>query len=261
MKGAAASRNGSNQAGDLRRMTALLQPWRAHVSRRHPSQDRLLEVVSGKTDTATAISTARHLRRCARCTHRAGQIRTFLDTLANDAGASFDEIFPPGRLRTQRTRIDHRLAQAIGKVQPARVLAFPFRRTPGRRTDLRPARWALAATAAGLVLGMVTGQLLHFHPYPPPMPDVGAAFEAGPEPRAGARVDATLDMTGTVELPPPSTGETTPAPLTLSEFEQVMTEATFLDTLDVALISLPVAELESIDALTPHVRDLAATIR
>ena len=245
-------------------MTALLQRWRTRIGWRHPSRERLLEVVCGTTDTVAAISAARHLRGCPRCTHRADDLRTFLDTLTDAAGACFDESLPAGRLQAQRTRINHRLDQAVGKVEPARVLAFPCHRRPERRIDLRPARWAMAATAVGLALGMVTGQLLHFHSYPAPAPDtnVGAAFEAGAEPRAGAGVNGTLDMTGTIELPPASAGSAiATAPLTLSEFEQVMTEETFLDTRDIALISLPVSELESIDALTPHVRDLAATIR
>jgi hypothetical protein len=245
-------------------MTALLQRWRTRIGWRHPSRERLLEVVFGTTDTAAAISTARHLRRCPRCTHRAGDLHTFLDTLTDAAGASFDESFPAGRLQAQRTRINHRLDQAVGKVEPARVLAFPGHRRPERRIDLRPARWAMAATAVGLALGMVTGQLLHFHPYPAPARDtnLGAAFEANAEPPAGAGVNGTLDMTGTIQLPPASAGSAiATAPLTLSEFEQVMTEETFLDTRDIALISLPVSELESIDALTPHVRDLATAIR
>lgn len=245
-------------------MTALLQRWRTRIGWRHPSRERLLEVVSGTTDTTAAVSTARHLRRCPRCTHRADDLRTFLDTLTDTAGAAFDETFPAGRLQAQRTRIKHRLDQTVGKVEPARVLAFPCHHRPERRTDLRPARWALAATAFGLALGVVTGQLLHFHLYPAPARDanVGAAFEAIGEPLAGAGVNGTLDMTGTIQLPPASTGSAIAAtPLTLSEFEQVMTEETFLDTRDIALISLPVSELESIDALTPHVRDLATTIR
>ena len=69
-------------------------------------------------------------------------------------------------------------------------------------------------------------------------------------------------MTGTVELPPRVDRRGPPRPpLTLSEFEQVMAEAPFFDTLDIALIGLPVTELESIDALTPHVSDLATATR
>lgn len=230
-------------------MTALLQRWRARIGR-HPSRDRLLEAASGAADTAAtaAISTARHLRRCPRCARRADDLRAFLDRLPDAAGASFDEAFPPDRLRAQRTRIDRRLALAVGKVEPARVIAFPFRRAPAPRAGPGPHRRAAAAVAAGLVLGMVTGQLVHFHRFS--APDAGAVRE---EPGAG--IDARIDA-GAVERPPAPR-----SPLTLSEFEQVVTRDLLLDTLEVAAIGLPVTELASIDALTPHVPDAAAPVR
>lgn len=227
-------------------MTALLQRWRIRIDRRHPSDERLIEAASGAGETAAAMSTARHLRTCARCARRASDLRTFLDTLADSAGASFEEAFPPDRLRAQRARIDHRLARVAGRAERARVLAFPFRRAPERRRDPRPNRWAVAATAAGLALGLVAGQLVQFHGGPATPPDLGP--------------NATLDMTGTIELPPASTADADAAPLSLSEFEQVMAEAALLDSLEVATVSLPVTELASIDALTPRVADLAATV-
>ena len=260
MNGAAAI--GRDRGGfDSRRMTALLQRWRNRTGRGHPSEDRVLDVVSGATDTAVAISTARHLRTCSRCAHRAGELRRFLDTVADGADASFDEAFPPDRLRAQRARIDHRLARLVGTVERARVLSFPFRRTPERRPDLRPSRWAVAATAAGLALGIVAGQLLDLH-WGPAMPSLGpSSGVVVPEASAGTGVNATLDMTGTIVLPPASTADAARTPLSLSEFEQVMAEAALLDALDVATVSLPVTELASIDALTPRVADLAAAVR
>lgn len=228
------------------------------MSGRHPSEDRLLEVVFGAGGTGAALSTARHLRNCARCARRADGLRAFVETLADDAGASFDEAFPPDRLEAQRARIARRLARTAGRLGRARVLAFPFRRTPDRGRDLRPRPWAVAATAAGLALGLVAGQFVNLYPHPSPAPDAGATFEAAPLTDAGAGVDATLDATDTIELSSASTGDTPPAPLSLSEFEQVMTESALLD---VASISLPVTELASIDALTPRVADLAASIR
>ncbi len=241
-------------------MTGLLRRWRARIDRRHPSEDRLLEAVLGAPDGGAALSTARHIRRCGQCARRADDLRTFVETLADDAGASFDGAFPPVRLQAQRARIAHRLARTVGRVEPARILAFPFRRLPERRRD-RPGRWAAAATAVGLALGMAAGQLVPLHVRPTPAPGAGATFATDPEPRGGTAVGAALDMTGTIELPPASTGDAAPAPLSLSEFEQVMAEAALLDALDVATISLPVTELASIDALTPRVPDLAATIR
>ena len=266
MNGAAAVKRDHGGFGSGR-MTALLQRWRNRIGG-HPSEDRLLDVVSGATDTAVAISTARHLRTCPRCARRAGELRRFVDTVADAAGASFDEAFPPERLRAQRARIDHRLARVAGAVERARVLSFPFRRTPERRRDLRPGRWAVAATAAGLALGIVAGQLLDLRWEPampnrgsssPVVPDTPAGTGAGTE--AGSGVNATLDMTGTIVLPPASTADTPRSPLSLSEFEQVVAEAALLDALDVATVSLPVTELASIDALTPRVTDLATAVR
>ncbi len=241
-------------------MTALLRRWRARIDRRHPSEDRLLEAVLGAPDGADTPSTARHVRGCALCRRRADDLRTFVETLADDAAASFDEAFPPLRLQAQRARIAHRLARTVGRVEPARILAFPFRRLPERRRDLRPGRWAAAATAVGLTLGMMAGQLVNLHVEPAPAPGDGAALATGPEPRAGAG-GAALSLSGTIQLPPASTGDAASAPLSLSEFEQVMAEAALLDTLDVATISLPVTELASIDALTPRVPDIAAAAR
>ena len=252
-------------------MTALLRRWRTRTDRGHPSDDHLVEAVFG--DAAVAMSTARHLRTCSRCAHRAGELRRFLDTVADGAGAAFDEAFPPDRLQAQRARIDHRLARVVGVVERARVLSFPFRRTPERRRDLRPSRWAVAATAAGLALGIVAGQLVDLHWGAATMPGIGPGSGGVPEASAragvgtgagtevGTEVNATLDMTGTIELPPASTADAVRTPLSLSEFEQVMAEAALLDALDVATVSLPVTELASIDALTPRVPDLAAAVR
>ena len=241
-------------------MTAFLRRWRDRTDRGHPSEDHLLGVVLGATDTAVAISITRHLRTCARCAHRAGELRKLLDTVADEAGASFDEAFPPDRLQTQRARIDHRLARAVGAVEPARVLSFPFRRAPERRRDLRPSRWAVAATAAALALGIVAGQLVHL-PWGPATPNLGPPAGGVPGATAGLGVSATLDMTGTIELPLSSAADAARTPLSLSEFEQVMVDAALLDALDAATVSLPVTELASIDALTPRVPDLAAAVR
>ncbi len=238
-------------------MTALLRRWRTRTDRGHPSEDHLLEVVLGDA----GISTARHLRECVRCARRVQELRQLLDTVADGADAAFDAAFPPGRLEAQRARIDRRLARVVGAVERARVLSFPFRRAPERRRDLRPSRWAAAATAAGLAVGIVAGQLVDLHwgatTMPSPGPSSGVVLEAP----AGTAVNATLDMTGTIELPPASTADPARTPLSLSEFEQVMAEAALLEALDVATVSLPVTELASIDALTPRVPDLAAAVR
>lgn len=248
---------GNDMARGLGTMTALLRRWRARIGRRHPSRKRLVEAVFDATAPA-AISTARHLGRCAPCAQRAGELRTFLDTLADTADDAFDDAFPPDRLRTQRARIDHRLARAVGKIEPARVLAFPFRRARRRPAAPGPGRWAAASTAVGLALGLLTGQLVHLHRNPAPNPGPDAAVA---RPRAGGATAAAFDRAGAGELRPAPGGEAAPAALTLSEFERVLTETALLDALDASAVSLPVTELASIDALTPRVRDLPPAVR
>ena len=191
-----------------------------------------------------------------------------LEAMPDTAGAGFDEVFTPQRLHTQRARIAHRLAQAVGQIEPARVLAFPFSVRPRRPLQLSPARW-LAGAAAGLLLGVTAGQLLHYHPAGtgPQLASTDADDDAETTPatrRAAAELAApsdTLDMTGTVELPPPDGNTALASPITLDDFERLMADEEFLGSLDLALTSFQVSELESIDALTPRVRDLSINIR
>jgi len=175
----------------------------------------------------------------------------------------FDEVFTPQRLQTQRARIGYRLAQLVGRVEPARVLAFPFSGQTRTPFDFRPARWLTAAAAAGVLLGLTAGQLIHYHPSE--TQTATAADPADAAPRSAAALDepaGTFDMTGTIELPPPD-GGTLPqtSQLTLVEFAQLMAEEGFLTNLDLALTSHRISELESIDALTPRVRDLPIEVR
>lgn len=236
-------------------MTALLQRWRTGIGRGHLSRNRLIEALTGAPGDPAATSAARHLARCAPCRRRAGELRAFLDTLADAAGASFDDAFPPDRLRAQRARIDRRLARAVGKTEPARVLAFPFGRTRRHPTGRTRGRRALTA-AAGLVLGLVAGQLAHL-----PRDSAPAPGAAGEPPRAGGGPAAAFDGGGGAGLPSSPGGAARPANLTLSEFERVLAETALLDTVGAAAVSLPVTELASIDALTPRVRDLPAAGR
>ena len=225
--------------------------WR--VPGRHLSEDRLLALALGTTHestTRTAETAACHLRTCERCKSRFSALTTLLEAMPEAADAGFEDVFTPQRLQAQRARIGHRLAQLVGKVEPARVLAFPFSGQPFTQLDVRPGRWLVVAAAAGLLLGVTAGRLIHYHP-------VATASAANLDGPAG-----TLDMTGTIELPPPEgDSQAQVSPLTLDEFERLMAEEEFLGRLDLALTSYQVSELESIDALTPRVRDLSINIR
>ena len=245
--------------------------WR--VPRRHPTEDHLLALVLGTTDESaqTTAATACHLRACGRCESRVSVLTTLLGMMPEVADAGFEDVFTPQRLQAQRSRIRHRLDRLVGKVEPARVLAFPFFGRPFGRLDFRPGRWLWASAAAGLLIGVITGQLVHYRPAATQTTTAAsAAVVDAAHPSAAALNSPTgtldmldmLDMTGTVALPAPDDDSQAQAfPLTLAEFAQLMAEEGFLGELDLALASYQVSELESIDALTPRVRGLPSNIR
>jgi len=241
----------------------LRRLWR-RFPQRHLSEDRLLALALGTRDaqTRTAMAAACHIQICGSCERRFSMLTTLLTAKPAVATAGFEDVFTPPRLQAQRARIGHRLAQLVGTVEPARVLAFPFSGQPLRQLSVRPGRLLAAAAATGLLLGVTAGQLIHFHPI---ATRTAIAADTTDDAARSAPFDApagTFDMTGTVELPPADGGSQTQAsPLTLVEFAQLMEEEGFLSNLDLALTSYQVSELESIDALTPRVRDLAINIR
>jgi hypothetical protein len=233
-------------------------PWR------HPSEDRLLALALGTTNAARKnAASASHLRTCEPCEHRFNALSTLLTAMPEVADARFDEVFTPQRLQTQRARIAYRLAQLLGRVEPARVLAFPFSSQKRRPFDVRSTRWLAGAATAGVLLGVTAGQLIHYHPFETQSATADEPADAAPQSAAALnRPTGTFDMTGTVELPPPERGNPTQASaLTLVEFAQLMAEEGFLTNLDLALTSHRISEFESIDALTPRVRDLPIDIQ
>ena len=243
-------------------MTSRLDPyWRwlsRRAIRRHLSESHLVALALNAQDTPApvAAAAARHLLDCDRCEERLDALRSHLATMPEVASAGFEEAFTPSRLRAQRARIGHRLAHLVGKVQPGRVLAFPFAGQPFRRLDVRVGRWLAAAAAAGLLLGITAGQLIQYGLSP-----TGTAAETSATARQSlAGVPETFDVTA---VQPDRL--TVASPLTLDEFAQVMMQVTadeeFLGSLERALTSVPVSEFETIDALTPRVGDLAINIR
>ncbi|MEE2635740.1 MAG: hypothetical protein VYE68_00715 [Acidobacteriota bacterium] len=233
----------------------FISRWWTTGPPRHPSDDQLLAIALG-TQERNTISVARHVRVCRSCQHRAAHTSTMLGALSDAAETAFSETYPENRLTIQRARIGTRLARAIGTDAPARVIPFPFSRPQSRRLGFASGRWGVA-TATGLFLGVTVGQVIHFHPERAPT--------LSPAPTASTRsLDggerspaATLDLTGTIELPSVrGDSPTAPVPLTLNEFARVMGNEPFLGARDVSSTGLSIAELEPIDALTPHVQDL-----
>lgn len=101
-----------------------------------------------------------HLDRCDLCAARAADINRWLDAVRSAAVDAADEAFPSERLAAQQAQIQRRLAQLD---EPARVIAFPSQyridpRDAGRRR-VAPA-WVGVAAAAGLVVGVISGQIM-----------------------------------------------------------------------------------------------------
>lgn len=103
-----------------------------------------------------------HVANCDDCAARFATLVANADALRDVACAASDDVFDEAMLDAQRTRVLDRLAH-LG--QAARVLAFPHRpreaSMPVRSTSRR---WISGAAAAGLIIGLVAGQLLHFLP-------------------------------------------------------------------------------------------------
>ena len=228
---------------------------------RHLPEDHLVALALDISDEPVrrTAAVARHLRVCGRCERRLDELSALLKTIPEVAGAGFDEVFTPHRLQAQRARIGHRLAHLVGTIEPARVLAFPFCARPFRRLDFHPGRWLVAAAAAGLVIGITAGQLIQYRLLAP-----RTAGDPASAPRSAADIRTPLgmlDMTGTIQFPTRDGDHATESSSsrTVDEFERVLPEEEFLGRLDLALTNVLVSELESIDALTPRVRDLSSS--
>lgn len=153
-----------------------------------------------------------------------------LDTLADArdaAEADADAAFTPERAAAQRAAILARL----GATDDPRVLSFPPRAeaTPNARLPRapRPALgWMLTAAAAGLVVGVGTGQGIYLE---------------WPARQAPAQVRANAAPVRTTASAPDTD-----------------TDDAILGEVEVALSSRGVEELQPLDALTPRVTLVAA---
>ena len=193
---------------------------RAH----HLQDDRLFECYFARRDgTAVDRLVAAHLAECPACAAHMRELVRFMDGLRAEADADTDAIFTPERLRIQHQQILHRL-EHLGHA--ARVLSFPARlmgRSMVRTASRIAPRWAIAAAAAGLFVGVGVGTLID-----PPRGQAPAPMAAFP---------LVVSPTLTVSEPLP-TGD----------------DDTFLSDLEMALSGPRNRELMPLDALTPRVQ-------
>lgn len=90
-----------------------------------------------------------------------GTMAAALEAYRDAACAEADAHFDDRALEAQRARILQRIELAG---QRARVLPFPNGLAGARPVSATSRRWISAAAAAGLLIGLVTGQLLHIMP-------------------------------------------------------------------------------------------------
>lgn len=209
---------------------------RAH---RHIPIDRLtaLALVARAPDDASADAAddqraLDHVGECAECSAAFARLAAEADQLRDAAFAEADQVFDDARLEAQRTRILDRLAH-LG--QAARVLSFPRRtREVVMPVSTSSRRWVSVAAAAGLIIGLVAGQMLHF------MPSGNMAV------RDQAFTVQSADRSGSPLFLPASA--TMPA---LSDDE-------LMEEVETAVQVRRAASLRALDALTPTAADLLA---
>jgi hypothetical protein len=100
-----------------------------------------------------------------------------LDAYRAAAQAEADALFDDKALEAQRLKILARLEHAG---QPARVLRFPVSARAVLPSSQVSRRWISVAAAAGLVVGLLTGQWLHLAPGDPARPRAARPAQGPP---------------------------------------------------------------------------------
>lgn len=124
------------------------------LRRGHLSEDALVEVWS------TGVRPA-HLDQCDICTERAVDMSRWLEDVRTMGLEEADDVFSAERLKAQRGQVMARLEQLD---RPAKVISFPARSSRlAEASGLRRISpgWLAAAAAAGLMLGVLSGELSH----------------------------------------------------------------------------------------------------
>ncbi len=190
----------------------------AIIRRGHLSEQALVEAVM----TGDRPS---HLDRCDLCAERAVELGRWLDSVRAASVDAAESAFTPERLAAQHAQIMRRLEQLD---EPARVIAFPsqvhlHRESAGRRVA---AGWLGVAAAAGLVLGVISGQIT-------------ARMGTQPAPVVSARPAEAVPAPATAEIEAPNPG---PIDASLLDMD--------LDTLNVPAFAV-------IDGMTPRATQIA----
>jgi anti-sigma factor RsiW len=144
--------------------------------KRHLSDDRLIELCVGSAEGGALEA---HLTTCAECQVRHAELAALLGEVTDVSAAEADAAFPAERIGRQQARILQRIEQ---DGRPGRLITFPLSRPQEPLlVRSRPAsRWVAVAAVAGLVVGLLTGQLLPVsRTMPPPARIVSNEAGAG----------------------------------------------------------------------------------
>ncbi len=131
----------------------------------HVPVDRLtaLAFVARAPESSEDCLALAHISACEPCAFELARLTAAADDAREAACAEADRFFDDALLESQRGRILDRLAH-LG--QAARVLRFPARtREVAMPVSTNGRRWVSVSAAAGLILGLVAGQLVHFVPW------------------------------------------------------------------------------------------------
>ena len=192
----------------------------------HVPLDRLtaLALVGRAPEGEPDRSALAHVTHCPQCADELARLSAVSDEWREAAVAQVDAIFDAASLDTQRSRILDRLAH-LGQV--ARVLPFPTR----TREIVMPVatgsrRWISVAAAAGLIIGLVAGQLLQFAP-----------------------LDRTIARDQVTMQAPSRAGAATILPAATSA--PLLSDDELLDEIEAAVQLRRAQSLRALDALTP----------
>jgi hypothetical protein len=192
----------------------------------HLTEERLFEsYVASRAGEPIDPPVAEHLADCGECGARYGELAQFMDGLRSEADAETDALFPAEWRDTERQQIIRRI-EHLGHA--ARVISFPGRLVARRMADTASRfapRWAAAAAAVGLFVGVAVGMFYD----------------------ARTHV-AQVAVSRPVQAP-------TPAP-PASNAPVVIDTDVFLSELERALGGPRTPELMSLDVLTPQVREV-----
>jgi anti-sigma factor RsiW len=174
-----------------------------------------------------------HLTDCAECATRYADLTRFMDAVRADGDAEVDTLFSAERLRAQQREIARKIEHVA---RPARVISFPGQAVPrtlvGSASRMAP-RWAAAAAAAGLFIGIA----------------VGASYEWDSRATVAARYATTREPADRANR---AAANPSARPALVSDHSE---DDAFLSELELALDRPRTRELMAVDAFTPHVRE------